>query len=282
MTEPPPPNSQTEVTNTELPIETGTAPADKSRPQQARTVPSLASWGFDLLFPPCCAGCGEPVVDRDTLCPECWKDIEFIVPPLCNRLGIRLPFATGNEMVSAAAAARPPLYARARAVGHYDGPLRRLVHALKFHDRQDVRHILATWLCRAGHQLITDADLIIPVPLYRRRLLTRRYNQSALLAAEVYRLTGIRSYPLALDRTRKTKSQVGLTAKQRQQNVRGAFKVPTRYARLIEGRRVLLVDDVITTGATVEACTRALLDNKAKNVDVLAVALVADPLRVTT
>lgn len=249
---------------------------------RARTAPSIMSRAFDLLFPPSCTACGEPVADRDTLCPECWQQIEFIVPPLCNRLGIRLPFATGNEMVSAAAAARPPLYARARAIGHYDGPLRRLVHALKFHDRQDVRHILATWLCRAGRQLITDADIIIPVPLYRRRLLTRRYNQSALLAAEIARLTGMRSHPLALERTRRTKTQVGLTAKQRQQNVRGAFKVPPRYKQLIEGRRILLVDDVITTGATVEACTRALLDNKAKNIDVLAIALVADPLRVTT
>lgn len=251
-------------------------------PQTARTAPAWVSWFADMLFPPACPSCQEPTADRDTLCPECWTGVDFISPPLCDRLGIRLPYATGERMVSAAAASRPPAYSRARAVGHYDKTLRKLIHALKFHDRHEVRHLLASWMCRAGAELIADADLIIPVPLNRRRLLFRRFNQSALLASELARRTGLPVNPMALERTRRTRSQVGLTAKQRQKNVRGAFQVPASQRHTIKGRRILLIDDVITTGATAEACTRALLGCDAANVDVLAVALVADPLRITT
>ncbi len=251
-------------------------------PLQARTAPAWVSWLADLLFPASCPTCHEPTADRDMLCAVCWTGVDFIGPPLCDRLGIRLPYTTGERMISAAAAARPPAYSRARAVGHYDKTLRKLIHALKFHDRHEVRHLLASWLCRAGAELISEADLIVPVPLYRRRLLTRRFNQSAILAKEVSRLTGVPTNPLALRRTRRTRSQVGLTAKQRQQNVNGAFQVPAAMRSSIDGQRILLIDDVITTGATVEACTRALLGCNAANVDVLAVALVADPLRVTT
>ena len=253
-----------------------------SQPLRARTAPAWVSWFADLLFPASCPSCHEPTADRDMLCAECWTGVDFIGPPLCDRLGIRLPYATGDLMISAAAAARPPAYSRARAVGHYDKTLRKLIHALKFHDRQEVRHLLAAWLCRAGTELIAEADLIVPVPLYRRRLLTRRFNQSAMLAHEVSRLTGVPANPMALRRTRRTRSQVGLTAKQREKNVSGAFAVPATMRSSIAGRRILLIDDVITTGATVEACTRALMACNAANVDVLAVALVADPLRVTT
>lgn len=233
-------------------------------------------------MPPVCLGCQEAVASRDSLCPQCWTDIEFISPPFCDRLGLRLPYATGEVMISAAAAARPPPYARARAVAHYDGAMRDLIHGFKFRDRQEVRRLFGTWLCRAGDQLIADADLIVPVPLYRLRLLQRRYNQSAILAKEVGRLTGLPVLTRAIRRTKRTAAQVGLTRAQRHANVRGAFEVAAGARKHIEGRRVLLIDDVITTGATAEACTITLLNAGAAEIDVLALAIVADPLRVTT
>jgi ComF family protein len=242
----------------------------------------LSSGLVDLIMPPVCLSCREPIGTRDALCAQCWDGTDFISTPHCDRLGIALPYATGDIMVSAAAAARPPPYARARAVGHYRGTLQRLVHSFKFRDRHDIRRLFGTWLQQAGQELIAEADLLVPVPLSRLRLLNRRFNQAAILAQEISRRSGLPIRAQGLNRTRRTQRQIGLTAEQRRLNVRGAFRVPTRELPHIRGSRVLLIDDVITTGATAEACTKALKQAGAANVDVLAVALVSEPLRVTT
>lgn len=242
----------------------------------------LSRFVADTLLPPVCAACQQQIASRNAICPECWREIDFIAPPLCDRLGIRLPYATGDTMISAAAAARPPAYGRARAVGHYDGTLRRLVHSFKFRDRLDLAPLFGTWLVRSGAELVASAEVVVPVPLSRLRLLQRRFNQAALLAHEIGRNTGLPVRSTGLRRVRRTPTQVGLTAEQRRLNVRGAFAVPASEAVHLREKRVLLIDDVITTGATAEACTRTLLKAGASSVDVLAVALVADPLRVTT
>ncbi len=267
-------------------------PADKSNPEPViatdtiggalASLGSASSWLTDLLMPPVCLACQEPIQSRDALCPECWGQIDFIRPPLCDKLGIRLPYSTGETMISAAAAARPPLYSRARAVAHYEGAMRKLIHDLKFHDRHDVRRLFGAWLATAGHELIGEADIIIPVPLSRTRLLKRRFNQSAILAHEVSRQSGVPVRTQGLKRSRHTHSQVGLTRDQRRENVRGAFKVPPRESLHIEGKNILLIDDIVTTGATAEACTKALYAAEANNVDVLALAKLADPERLTT
>ncbi|MBN8913632.1 MAG: ComF family protein [Rhizobiales bacterium] len=230
----------------------------------------------DIVMPPVCLICRAPIAGHDTLCARCWRDIDFIRPPLCDRLGLPLPYATGGTMISAAAAADPPPYDRARAVASYAGSMRTLVHALKFHDRHDVRRLLGKWLVEAGRELVADAEIAVPVPLARRRLWTRRFNQAALLAGEGARLTGLRYEPLLLERVRATESQVGLTRGQRHRNVSGAFAVPSRREGSVAGRKILLVDDVITTGSTVGACARALRHAGAARVDVLALALVTD------
>lgn len=236
----------------------------------------------DVLMPPLCLACHDPLGAHDALCPECWRRIDFIAPPLCDRLGIPLPYSTGEVMISAAAAADPPDYDRARAVARFDGVMRDLIHGLKFADRHDARRLFVRWLATAGAELIASADVIVPVPLARLRLMRRKFNQAAILAQGLAVERGIKFAPLALVRTRATRSQVGLTRAQRRDNVSGAFAVPAREAHAIAGRNVLLIDDVITTGATAGACARALKRAQAARVDLLALGIVTDSGGVTT
>ena len=228
----------------------------------------------NLIVPPVCLACHSPLTAHDALCAACWGQIDFIRAPLCNRLGVPLPFDSGGIMISAAAAAHPPKYDRARAVGAFGGTLQKLIHGFKYSDRHDGRRLFGRWLVAAGSELIADCDVLIPIPLNRWRLLHRRFNQSAILANEISRRTGVRVTPLALTRVKATVSQVGLTTLERQQNVANAFAVPPRYLAAIAGRRVLLIDDVITTGATCNAATKALKAAGATHVDVLALAVV--------
>lgn len=230
----------------------------------------------DLVMPPLCLSCHAPLTSHDALCPGCWSKIDFIRAPLCDRLGLPMPFDTGGTMVSAAAIADQPEYDRARAVARFDGVMRSLVHDLKFRDRHDARRLFGRWLVQAGAELLAGADVIVPVPLTRWRLLSRRFNQAAILAQEVSRLTGVGAEPLALLRTRRTLPQVGLTRLQRRKNVAGAFAVASDCKVRIAGARVLLIDDVITTGATARACARTLKRAGAASVDVLALAMVTE------
>ncbi len=228
----------------------------------------------DFLLPPVCLGCHQPLAGHDALCAKCWRSIEFIRAPLCDRLGIPLPFDSGGIIVSAAALADPPVYDRARAAAHFDGVVRDLVHKLKYADQQDSRRLLGRWLATAGVDLLHDANLLVPVPLHRWRLLTRRFNQAAILTQEVARLRDLPWAAEALVRVKRTPQQVGLTRDQRQRNMASAFQVPARALAQIEGQNVVLIDDVITTGATIDACARVLEAAGAARVDVLAIAIV--------
>jgi ComF family protein len=243
-----------------------------------RTAAALA----DLVVPPLCLSCHKLLASHDALCPQCWGKIDFIRPPLCDRLGLPMPFDAGGTMISAAAAADPPDYDRARAVARFDGVMRELIHDLKFRDRHDARRLFGRWLAEAGAELLGDAGLIVPVPLTRGRLFARRFNQSAILALEVSRRTGVKAETLALQRVRRTPPQVGLTREQRRQNVAGAFAVASDRKARIEGAKVVLIDDVITTGATAGACARALKRAGAARIDVLALALVTGDAPVST
>lgn len=231
---------------------------------------------LDTIVPPCCLVCRARVGAHHLLCPTCWKDVHFIRPPLCDVLGIPLPFDTGERTVSAGAVAHPPAYDRARAVAHFSGAMRTLVHQLKYADRHDARTLFGRWLAEAACELRHGADVIVPVPLSRLRLLLRHFNQAAVLASELSRLTGVPMDPMLLRRTRWTRSQVGMTRDQRRRNIAGAFSVSQRRRARLQGRNVLLVDDVVTTGATVDACARVLKRAGAARVEVLALALVTN------
>ena len=243
----------------------------------AAALRSVAAVVADLVVPPLCLACHRPVSSHDAICARCWSDIDFIRAPLCDRLGIPLPFDIGGTMISAAAAADPPDYERARAVARFDGVMRELVHDFKFRDRHDARRLFGRWLAEAGAALLADADIVVPVPLSRARLATRRFNQAALLAQEVARLTRRRYEPLALQRIKRTQSQVGLSRQQRRDNVAGAFAVAEAAKPDLAGAKVVLLDDVVTTGATARACARVLKRAGAARVDVLALAMVTDP-----
>lgn len=235
----------------------------------------------DLVVPPVCLSCHARLDRQDTICGACWRQISFIRAPLCDRLGIPMPFgaASAGPLISAAAAADPPAWGRARAVAVYEsrGVMAGLIHGMKYADRHDARRMFGRWLADAGAELIADADVIVPVPLTRRRLIQRQFNQSALLARELAAVTGVGWSPLALVKMRETMPQVSLSGSARRENLRGAFAVAPRRRGEIEGRRVVLLDDVITTGATAEAATKALLSAGAARVDVLALATVTSP-----
>ena len=247
-------------------------PAGRLRGSIGRAVAACA----DLIVPPCCSVCRARIGAHHLLCPACWRDVNFIRPPLCDVLGIRLPFDAGERTVSAAAVAHPPAYDRARAVGHFSGSMRTLVHQFKYADRHDARTLFGRWLVEAGRDLQPGIDVVVPVPLSRLRLLLRHFNQAAVLAREVSRQTGVPMDPLLLRRTRWTRSQVGMTRDQRRRNIAGAFSVPRHRRAWLKGRSILLIDDVVTTGATVEACARTLKRAGAARVDVLALALVTN------
>ena len=246
------------------------------RPSLWRRVGSVWRAGLDVVFPPLCLGCQTRLVEHDALCPQCWRKIDFIRPPLCDRLGLPLPYDIGAPMISAAAAANPPPFERARAVARYDGIMRKLIHDFKFRDTHNARRLFGRWLCQAAPELIADADCIVPIPLARFRLLSRRFNQAQLLAAEVSQLSGKPADSLALRRTRSTASQIGLTRRERERNVSGAFAVSATSIPAISGKSILLIDDVMTTGSTAAAATKALKKAGAARVDVLTLALVTD------
>lgn len=228
----------------------------------------------DLLAPPACLSCRTPLSSHHTLCAACWGGIDFIRAPLCDQLGIPLPYDTGGRMLSAAALADPPRYDRARAVARYSGTMRILIHALKYGDQHHMVRLFGRWLAVAAAELTAESDLIVPVPLARGKLWSRRFNQSALIGAALARETGLAHDPLSLFKKRATPSQVGLTIEARRRNVAGAFEVHKARRERIKGRRILLVDDVVTTGATVEACTAALRRAGAAAVSVAALARV--------
>jgi len=234
----------------------------------------LLRMATDLVLPPICPGCGAAVGDGNALCASCWSTIRFIAPPLCPVYGTPFAFDLGDGIVSAEALADPPPFRRARAAAVYGDVARRLVHQMKYYDRPHLAETMAGAMARAGSPLLAECSLIVPVPLYRWRLWRRRFNQAALLAKSLSRLTGRPADPFVLERVRSTRQQVGLSATQRAENVRGAFRVPEAMRAKVAGRDVLLVDDVYTSGATAKAATRALLRAGAGAVDVLTFARV--------
>ncbi len=209
-----------------------------------------------------------------TLCPACWQGITFITDPQCAACGLPFAHDLGAGVLCGACARLPPAFERARAVMIYDQASRDLVLAFKYADRTDAAPAYGTWLARAGGELLAEAELVIPVPLHWARLFGRRYNQAQLLARAVGRLGDRPVRSDLLRRQRKTPPQGRMTPSQRRANLAGAFAIGRSAARLIRDKRILLIDDVLTTGATASACARTLRRAGAGAVDVLTLARV--------
>ncbi|WP_246780445.1 ComF family protein [Rhizobium sp. AQ_MP] len=227
---------------------------------------------FQLVYPPACAHCHTRVARHRALCPACWTDLRLIEKPYCPILGLPFAHHPGEDMVSPQAIAHPPVFDRLRSVALHEGVARHLVHDLKYRDRVDLAPMMAGWMVRAASTEIAQADAILAVPLHRMRMFRRMFNQSAELARHVAEQAGKPFLAHALVRRKRTQQQVGLTANQRSLNVRGAFQVPEGAAPLVFGKRLVLVDDVYTTGATVSAATSALKKAGAADVTVLTFA----------
>lgn len=230
---------------------------------------------IDLIYPPRCLACPEPTEAPHGLCPACWRDTFFIAGAACGKCGAPLMGAEGAGDVCEGCRRHPPAWDRGAAATIYDGAARRVVLALKHGDRLDMVGPLAGWLAGAGRELIADCDVIAPTPLHWRRLVKRRYNQSAELAKRLGELGGRPVTVDLLTRTRATIPQEGMTRAARATNQAGAFAVTPRHRERVVGRAVLLVDDVLTSGATLSACAECLRAAGAVRIDVLALARVA-------
>ncbi len=235
--------------------------------------------GVDLVTPPKCLVCRLPVGQGASLCMPCWQIMSFIDEPVCDALGTPFEFDHGEGALSAAAIANPPPWNKARAAAVFDDASQALIHQLKYQDHQEAGIAMAQMMLRAGRNIIAESDVILPVPLHRWRLWKRRFNQAAYLARSIAMAAHKPCRTDVLMRTKATRTQVGLTHDERRKNVRRAFEVSVEKRAGIEGKTVLLVDDVRTTGATVSACTRVLKDSGAIQVHVLTFALVLQPLR---
>ena len=244
-------------------------------PSLARLSDRVSRTVLDAVLPPRCLKCGDILSAAQGLCPDCWQKLTWLGAPSCACCGQPFPFDAGEASLCGACLQQRPAYDRARAVFRYDDDSRDLVIGLKHADRTESVPVLAAWMSRAGAGLLESTELIVPVPLHWTRLATRRFNQAGLLAQAIGRSAGLPVLPEALCRRRATRSQGHLGRLARFRNVKGAIAVSERHASAVANRRILLIDDVITTGATVESAAKALISaGGARNVDVLALAKV--------
>jgi ComF family protein len=238
----------------------------------ARGLRSLMAAAVDAVYPPVCTGCGRMVGQHRGVCPACWATLRLIERPYCEVLGVPFSHDLGAGILSADAIANPPVFERLRSVAIHEGIARSLVHGLKYRDRTDLAVMMAEWMVRASDGTVKACDAVVPVPLHAFRLWGRKFNQSAELARAVARISNKPFLATALIRTKRTAQQVGLGAAAREDNVRGAFAVTEAGKAALFGKRVVLVDDVYTTGATVSAATRALKKAGVQDVTVLTFA----------
>lgn len=242
-----------------------------------RLLGQAGRFALDLVLPPSCAVCGTEVDQPRSLCPDCFVRMHAIGAPRCDQCGVPLPSAAhlGKDARCVSCELHPPAWKKGRAAYVYDDGSRDLILSLKYADRTQNAAVLARQMVRAGDDILENADWLIPVPVHWRRLLERKYNQAALLARAVSRLCHVPVLVDALQRPHATSRLAGFSAVERAREMEDAIRVRQNRVERIKGSRVILMDDILTTGATATACTKALLAVGASSVCLLAAARTA-------
>ncbi len=244
-----------------------------------KQVLSYMSKGLDFVLPPRCVVSGELVMKQGELSPAIWRHLDFISDPFCKCCGAPFEYEMQGEDALAtlhciSCFENKPPFTSARSALKYNDDSRNMILGFKHADKIHMVKAFTPWLRRAGQQMLGQADFIVPVPLHRLRLISRRYNQSAILANDLANNTGVESVPNALIRVRATPTQGDLNTKERAKNVSRAFALNPVVKVKIQGKTIVLIDDVYTTGATVKECTKTLLKAGAGKVHVLTLARV--------
>ncbi len=245
-------------------------------PIKKNFIPKLKQAGSSFsrfILPPRCLACESLTANQGGLCTNCFKKMAFITRPFNDKTGDPLPYEDAIDDVHLQ---DKTAYRKMRAACLYEETARRLITSLKYKDRLDLAQHMARLMFLNGQDLLKQADIIIPVPLYKKRLTKRRFNQAGELARHLALQSNCHFHPDILKRIRSTKQQTRLSMHERLKNVEGAFHINPEKRQAIKGRKIILVDDVVTTGATIEACCRALLRDNPCYIDVLCFAKVVD------
>lgn len=244
-----------------------------------RLLGSTGRSALDMILPPLCLRCRVPLGDAQSVCGACWADVRFLAAPWCAQCGIPFPHALGTAVRCGVCLSRPRVFERLRSAIAYDEGSRDLILGFKHADRLELCPLFVRWMQAVALPEIETADMIVPVPLHWRRLLMRKYNQAGLLAHGLACGRGVEVRSDVLIRHRATESQGSMvSARGRLRNVAHVFRVPRHARAALAGRRVVIVDDVLTTGATVTACSKALLRGGAQSVSIVTLARVVRPL----
>ncbi len=236
------------------------------------TLTQNAAAFLNVVIPSTCPICKTLTDESPALCAACWKTLHFVSPPFCRSCAYPLEISDVPMPLCGKCAMNPLDLDATRTALVYDHYSKFLIMRYKHGNDLYLASIFTKWLQQFGEDLIQNADLIVPVPLHPRRLFKRGYNQAAILSNRLSHLTGIPTNPCLLERTHHTPSQGHLTPKARQENLKGAFAVSKKYTASIKGQRILLVDDVMTTGTTLNECAKALKKGGATEVTALVLA----------
>jgi ComF family protein len=231
----------------------------------------LALCFIKLIFPPQCLNCNILLTEIG-LCSDCWQRINFYDGNGCTICSMPIQIKDSEINICGKCLITPPNYSRSSYVFQYDDNSHKLIYQFKYHDKLYCTKYLSAWMSRVGQELIQQADMIIPIPLHKYRLITRKYNQSALLARSIAEINKKPYFPSIVGRVKNNKQQTALTRKQRKKNVKGIFKIRPGKSHFIKGKIILLIDDVITTGATIEECAKELIKGGCKAVYILTLA----------
>jgi ComF family protein len=237
-----------------------------------RLIKKILWFLIDFVIPPRCILCQAIIITPGYVCGECWGKLSLISNPYCDQCGFPFEFEVDAHMACGPCLKNPPAYGKARSTLVYDDASKSLILKFKHGDGTYLAPAFTDWMFQAGAELFTSADFLIPVPLHWQRLIRRRYNQAALLTKGLAHKTKKPALLNALKRIKNTPSQGHLTASEREQNVKNAFTLNPRYTNRLKGKRVLLIDDVLTSGATIKACTKVLLKHEILSVDILTLA----------